>query len=607
MTENANIAPLGSLGAFDPADERPNMVCVEHVSMVFNMAAEQLDNLKEYAIALMRRELMFKEFRALDDVSLCVKKGDVFGIMGTNGSGKSTLLKIIAGVLEPTQGTVQINGNIAPLIELGAGFDMELTARENIYLNGALLGYSKKFISQHFDEIVEFAEVEQFLDIPLKNYSSGMVARIAFAIATVIVPDILIVDEVLSVGDFMFQQKCERRIQSLIKEHGVTVLLVSHNNDQIQRLCNKAIWIEKGHTRMIGPAKEVCKVYGLVGGREGSAESESLILETYASESLSDDTANFRKIPCEPHYPLSAKMIPLEKEDRDTLTIARAEDPVASMLAASLAALKDAAFLQVTKGFLPKTIKWEGERLIPKNIIIVEGQEPIDQLTLEYVAIVFPEASIERLSADSPSQLSLRVYEHGMSAMNPWASSVAVTAPHNKADILSISPYLFESSVPLLYIDEPGVIPPGVLEAIGSFDSVILLGGNLSFPQACVSKIDDSVSVERLFGNGPYDAYRKIGAWVKGKASHGEKAKRNRLIASFSDVNDVLAAGLIAVRQDADLLLYDERNMDSLAAILKNLRENAPTIQSVLIVGAADSVKSATTALFPKALSSGQL
>lgn len=182
--------------------------------------------------------------------------------MGTNGSGKSTILKIIAGVLEPSKGKCTVNGNIAPLIELGAGFDMDLSARENIYLNGALLGYSKDFINEHFDEIVEFAEVEKFLDMPLKNYSSGMVSRIAFAIATVIVPEILVVDEVLSVGDFMFQRKCENRITQLIEEHGVTVLIVSHSNDQIARLCNKAIWIEKGHTRLMGDAGYVARIYG---------------------------------------------------------------------------------------------------------------------------------------------------------------------------------------------------------------------------------------------------------------------------------------------------------------------------------------------------------
>lgn len=264
-----------------PDDDRETMIKVENVGMTFNMASEQLNSLKEYAIALFKRNLFFKELRALDNISFEIKKGDVYGILGTNGSGKSTLLKIVAGVLDPTDGKVSINGSIAPLIELGAGFDMELTARENIYLNGALMGYTKEFINEHFDDIVEFAEIDKFLDMPMKNYSSGMIARIAFAIATIIVPEILIVDEVLSVGDFMFQKKCEERIQKLIKDYGTTVLIVSHSIDQIERMCNKAIWIEKGKTRINGLAEDVCSIYSLIGGRTGSLEAENKIIEAY--------------------------------------------------------------------------------------------------------------------------------------------------------------------------------------------------------------------------------------------------------------------------------------------------------------------------------------
>ena len=234
---------------------------VDDVTMVFNMASEQLNSLKEYFIKLMRHELFFKEFHALEHVNFKVKKGEVIGLVGTNGSGKSTMLKIIAGVLEPTHGSVTVRGNIAPLIELGAGFDLELTARENIFLNGALLGYSKQFMEEHLDQIVDFAELRDFLDMPMKNYSSGMVARIAFAIATVVEPDILIVDETLSVGDVFFQQKCERRIQSFIDSGNVTVLFVSHSIEQVERICTSAVWIEKGHERMIGTVDEVCAAY----------------------------------------------------------------------------------------------------------------------------------------------------------------------------------------------------------------------------------------------------------------------------------------------------------------------------------------------------------
>lgn len=234
---------------------------VNDVTMIFNMASEQLNNLKEYFIKIMRHELFFSEFRALKHISFKVRRGEVVGLVGTNGSGKSTMLKIIAGVLEASEGECIVRGNIAPLIELGAGFDMELTARENIYLNGALLGYTKQFIDDHFDEIVDFAELRDFVDMPLKNYSSGMVARIAFAIATVTEPDILIVDETLSVGDVFFQQKCEDRIQHFIENGDVTVLFVSHSIEQVERICQRAIWIEKGDLRMDGPVAEVCEAY----------------------------------------------------------------------------------------------------------------------------------------------------------------------------------------------------------------------------------------------------------------------------------------------------------------------------------------------------------
>lgn len=235
-------------------------VSAKNVSMHFNIASEKLENIKEYFIKLIKRQLFYKDFVAVDDVSLEIKKGEVFGIIGTNGSGKSTLLKILSGILEPTTGTVEIDGVIAPLIELGAGFDGELTAKENIYLNGAVLGYKKKFIDEHFDAIVDFAELRDFMEMPIKNYSSGMVARIAFAIATIIKPDILIVDEILSVGDFMFQQKCENRINELMAG-GTTVLIVSHSIDQIERLCDRVMWIEKSKVRMIGKTQEVCDAY----------------------------------------------------------------------------------------------------------------------------------------------------------------------------------------------------------------------------------------------------------------------------------------------------------------------------------------------------------
>ncbi len=233
---------------------------VSNVSMRFNLSKEKLDSFKEYMIKLFKGQLRFTEFYALTDVSLSVRKGEIFGIIGLNGSGKSTLLKIIAGVFKPTTGSVRVAGNIAPLIELGTGFDPDLTGRENIFLNGCVLGYSEAFIKEKFNEIVEFAELPDMIDVPIKNYSSGMVSRLAFAVATVVEPDILISDEVLSVGDFLFTKKCEERINSLIK-NGTTVLLVSHDINQIERMCNRAAWLKNGKMVMIGETQELCDAY----------------------------------------------------------------------------------------------------------------------------------------------------------------------------------------------------------------------------------------------------------------------------------------------------------------------------------------------------------
>ena len=237
-----------------------NAVEIKNVTMRFNMSRERLDSIKEYMIRLFQRKLFFDEFIALNNVSMDIKKGEVVGFIGLNGSGKSTLLKTISGIYKPTEGSIKVDGTIAPLIELGAGFDMELTARENIFLNGAVLGFQKHFIEQVFEDIVEFTELREFLDAPMKNYSSGMVARIGFAIATIVKPDILIVDEILAVGDFLFQQKCENKINDLMSQ-GTTVIIVSHAIEQIERLCDRVMWIEKGNVKMIGETKEVCDLY----------------------------------------------------------------------------------------------------------------------------------------------------------------------------------------------------------------------------------------------------------------------------------------------------------------------------------------------------------
>ena len=236
------------------------IIKVDNVSMCFNLSKEKHESLKEYFLAMVQGRLQYDEFYALKDVSLDIMPGDFYGLVGLNGSGKSTLLKTIAGVYKPSKGKVTVRGSIAPLIELGAGFDMDLTARENIYLNGTVLGFSPKYLDEKFDEIVEFSELQEFLDVPLKNYSSGMVARLAFAVATMTKPDILIADEILSVGDFLFQEKCEKRMAELLSG-GTTVILVSHSIEQIERMCNKVAWLDHGHLRRLGPTKEVTAEY----------------------------------------------------------------------------------------------------------------------------------------------------------------------------------------------------------------------------------------------------------------------------------------------------------------------------------------------------------
>ena len=241
-------------------EDKRIMIDVDNVTVRFNLANQKVDNIKEYFVKMMKRELMFQEFLALQNISFKVRQGEAWGLIGTNGSGKSTMLKAISGILKPYKGSVKVNGTVAPLIELGAGFDQELTARENIFLNGCVLGHTEKFMKEHFDEIVEFAELHKFLDSPIKNYSSGMKARLGFSVATMVKPEILIVDEILAVGDYKFRQKCEQRMTEMLSG-GTTLLYVSHNINEVKRLCDHAIWIDKGIARMQGDVNEVCDAY----------------------------------------------------------------------------------------------------------------------------------------------------------------------------------------------------------------------------------------------------------------------------------------------------------------------------------------------------------
>lgn len=236
------------------------MINVDNVSMRFNLGIEKGFSIKQWFVDIGKHKKKPKnEFWALKNVDFSINRGEVVGFIGSNGAGKSTLLKVVAGVMKPTKGNIEVYGNICPMIELGAGFDPQLTARENIYLNGAVMGYSKDLIDSKFDEIVEFSELKDFLDVPVQNFSSGMVARLAFSIATIVEPEILIVDEILSVGDIAFQAKSEAKMMEMIGG-GTTVLFVSHSIEQIKKMCNRVIWIEHGVVQKIG-GKEVCDEY----------------------------------------------------------------------------------------------------------------------------------------------------------------------------------------------------------------------------------------------------------------------------------------------------------------------------------------------------------
>lgn len=239
---------------------KEDMIRVENVSMHFRLMNDRISSIKEMMTALARRKVKFKEFHALEDVSFTVYRGDVVGIIGHNGAGKSTLLKIISGIMKPSKGKVWRGANIVPMLELGSGFDNDLSGHENIYLNGAILGYSKEFLQSKYDEIVAYSELEPFIHTPLRNYSSGMLMRLAFSIATVVEPEILIVDEVLAVGDERFQEKSKKRMMELMSG-GTTVLFVSHNIEQIREMCNRVVWLDHGQVRMIGDADEVCDAY----------------------------------------------------------------------------------------------------------------------------------------------------------------------------------------------------------------------------------------------------------------------------------------------------------------------------------------------------------
>lgn len=236
------------------------MITAENVSIRYRISCDRILSMKEFLLRKIQGKVKYEEFWALQGVSFSVNKGEVFGIVGHNGAGKSTLLKVVSGILKPTTGQASVDGNIVPLLELGSGFDFDLTGRENIFLNGAILGYSETFLEEKCEEIIAFSELDKFIDMPLRNYSSGMLARLAFSIATVVDPEVLIVDEILAVGDAAFQEKSKNRMMQMMGE-GTTVLFVSHDINQIKALCSRVLWLEHGQVKMVGPAEEVCTAY----------------------------------------------------------------------------------------------------------------------------------------------------------------------------------------------------------------------------------------------------------------------------------------------------------------------------------------------------------
>lgn len=601
MPEVVNTSFLGDTSLEEELNSSSEtMIKVDDVSMVFNMASETMNNLKEYAIALAKRELHFKEFRALDHVSLEVKKGDVFGILGTNGSGKSTLLKIIAGVLEPSEGTCTVNGSIAPLIELGAGFDMELTARENIYLNGALLGYSKKFIEQHFEEIVEFAEIEQFLDMPLKNYSSGMVARIAFAIATVIVPEILIVDEVLSVGDFMFQQKCERRINTLIKEHGVTVLIVSHSNEQIERLCNKAIWIEKGHERIAGSAHEVCQVYRMLGGHIGSPESEQRIFNLIKAPKPTDHGSMFT-VAGEDRFGTAVKLTQKVFENKTTneAILLSTDDLAISMLSNTLAASLEAPILSTRRDSLPDITAHALREYNPEKIILFE-KEKVSSDLLQAIKATCPDSELYHMHDPNLSSLSEKIYSY----INPksWGNTAVITHMGGSYDLMSLIPLICKNKFPVFFCDENFNLGKKTEEILrsGLIKTIVVLGDNEVVSDSSLTEYKNmDISISRLFAENYYLANRIINDWCLKQQSYCVK---NLIFVSVWQPSDALTIGPYASTTSSEILLIDPQDLDCLSSAIEELESTNNSIENLIFIGGSSCFNDNDKELLLKAL-----
>lgn len=576
MSEKTNTGKIEINSKSFNDDEKKTMISINNVSMTFNMASEQLNNLKEYFLAIVKHKLFFEELNALQNVNFEIKQGDVFGIIGTNGSGKSTLLKIIAGVLEPSEGTVEINGGIAPLIELGAGFDMELSARENIYLNGALLGYSKSFIEQHFDEIVKFSEIEKFLDMPMKNYSSGMIARIAFAIATVIVPEILIVDEVLSVGDFMFQKKCEDKILELIKNHNTTVLIVSHSNDQIRRLCNKAIWIEKGKTRLIGNAKDVCDIYGLVGGRQGAIESENLIINAINDESVADaQSASFHvQGSSSPELSLSlAKHAP--KEEIKSVCLCSMQTHINSSFANALAGKLNAPVISIKhEGVDYPIIDWLNEHK-PEEIYIFNLTNSTGPKELANYRFDYSPKIIEFNHHDNLNNISKYMFEETFEILDKPACAFIGTFQDSIETSVSFGPLSYYEKIPFLCIDPASITPTSFAETCKDYGIKKVINISPTIDKKFLDYLSkNSIKVENLASTDKSKTFLAL-AEKTCELFKGEIFGEALIIPQNGDsCIDAASAGYYASKARCPILVIDNRSLDSIADAITFLKKH---------------------------------
>lgn len=601
---NDKLQNIDTQDSLDSVGAKESMIIVDHVSMIFNMANERIQSLKEYFIKAVRRELMFKEFIAIDDVSFTVERGDVFGLVGSNGSGKSTMLKIIAGVLEPTKGSCTIKGSIAPLIELGAGFDMELSARENIYLNGALLGYSKQFIEEHFDSIVEFAEVGDFLEMPMKNYSSGMVARIAFAIATETVPDILIVDEVLSVGDFMFQKKCEKRITSLIEDHGVTVLIVSHDSKLIERLCNRAIWIEKGHTKAIGDAKEICDLYRVLGGNSNDPRSQEIVRKIFDSN-VEIDPRRIHTISAEDRYHAAAKICKMATDlvKSEYVVLASGENPNTCFIANSLSGLLECPMLLVKNDSVPSVTLDALSAIKPKRTIIVSEKNDIEEQVLKQVRAEIG-YEVNLVTGNSLSSVSLNTFLFGSELGFMWSKTAAVTHKDCVADHNAFSLYTYSNKVPVFFNIGPGTIDDHVEEILSaSMNELLIIGGFISYPEECIRKIvsnNPSIITERFYAENGYEASILIAKWII--ARNQNISLSNIFISSVWSPEDTLAIGQFASKEKNIILMEDPQELDSVVSTFDFLLDHKTEIDTLTFIGNNDQYEELDKELLVKAL-----